>query len=607
VTTASRLLRGTVPCLVALAVATVFVLPASAGQAASAARTAGSPDATRGAEWWLTFLQVPDAWLSAPAQGKGVTVAVLSTGVDAAVPDLAGAVTVGPDDSGSGRTAAGPFWGFEGTAVASLIAGRGHGPGGADGITGVAPRARILAIQVTLEYNDPLNTDHSVTRRLPDAIAAGIRYAVGHGAGVIALPLDPGTLGPTATGDPAAAGGSPAERAAVRYAVAHGVVLIAPAGDNGDGTDTVNYPAAYSGVVAVGATKRNGQLAPFTSRLSYVALTAPGSGLTVAEPGGGYQTLATTDLSAALTAGVAALIRSRFPLLTAAEVTRALEAGTRPPGAHPAPGSGHGALDAREALAAAATLAAAHPAKAPSTTPTTTPATTQPLAGQLSTPHPAASPAGAGDVATTLLRDLIIAVCVLIAAAAGTLAITARRRRARSARQAPARSGQGGSHARRSQPATVRQLPAKQPRAVAWGQPRAIGRGGEAPGTPRIVPGSVIGTLGAASASHRRRKPTGLPPWEPATPPESPQAGTRESAAAPLTSGQPPAPPQPALPPWEQSPDTDAFAAAPVPADASGWTPANTGPMYLWNPNTGPQPVIRPGEADDKEPTVPPV
>ncbi len=49
---------------------------------------------------------------------------------------------------------------------------------------------------MTLEYDDPLNADAAITRRLPAAIAAGIRYAVSHGAAVIALPLDPGTLGP---------------------------------------------------------------------------------------------------------------------------------------------------------------------------------------------------------------------------------------------------------------------------------------------------------------------------------------------------------------------------------------------------------------------------
>jgi Subtilase family len=652
VTDASRLLRGTLPCLVAFAVATGFVLPANARELASAAPTARTASTTRGAEWWLTALQVPSAWKTASAEGKGVTVAVLSTGVDAASQDLTGAVTSGPDYSGSGRTAAGPFWGFEGTAVASLIAGHGHGTGGTEGITGVAPRARILAVQVTLEYNDPLNADRAITRRLANAIASGIRYAVSHGAGVIALPLDPATLGTAASGDPAIAGGSPAERAAVGDALAHDVVLIAPAGDNGEGTGSVNYPAAYPDVVAVGATQRGGQLAPFTSKRSYVALTAPGSGLTVAAPDGGYQTLATTDLSAALTAGVAALIRSRFPVLTAAEVVRALESGTRRAGVPKGTGSGSGALDAVGALAAAATLSAAHHTQPPSAPPTTA----QALATQPATPRAAVHPAAASALAG-LLRNLLIVVGALIVALVCALAFAARRRYTRSARQGPPRSGQGGSHARKPRAIPGRPQAAGQSLTGAWRQPpalpaggsafgtsrtdgapyaprtgdkgrhaastdgagtdgsahaagagrlshalgaghqpRAIGPGSATPGTPRVVPVEANGALGGPGRGRRRRKSTGQPPWGPATPPKAPLL-----PALPAAGSQPPAKQNASLAPWERSPEE--FAAAPIPADIPDWPTSNTGPMYLWNPNsTGPQPVIRP----DDEPEEPP-
>jgi subtilisin family serine protease len=335
VTTVARPLRGLLPVLAASAAVAAAVVTA-----APAASAADQP-VTRAGQWWLTALHLPAALDAAPTAGKGVTVAVLSTGVDASHPDLAGTVTTGPDYSDTGRAPGGPYWGEEGTAVASLIAGHGHGPGGAEGITGVAPGARILSVQVTLEYDDPLNSDAAVTRQLPAAIAAGIKYEVGHGATVIALPLDPGALELAPAGDPAA-GGSAAERAAVSYALGRNVLLVGPAGDNGAGTNSVNYPAAYPGVIAVGATARGGELAPFSGARSYVALTAPGSGdtpgssgsggtqsdsaagLTVAAADGGYQSLASTDMSAALTAGVAALIRSRYPRLTAAQVTASL-------------------------------------------------------------------------------------------------------------------------------------------------------------------------------------------------------------------------------------------------------------------------------------------
>ena len=151
-------------------------------------------------EWWLGGLHVRQTWPR--TEGAGITVAVLSTGVDPRFPDLAGSVTTGPDYTYSGRTAGGPLWGINGTGVAAAIAGHGHGAGRAEGLLGVAPAAKILSVRVTLEYNDPLNSDQAIARRLPGAIASGIIYAVDHGARVIDLPLDPGTAGADRSGQP---------------------------------------------------------------------------------------------------------------------------------------------------------------------------------------------------------------------------------------------------------------------------------------------------------------------------------------------------------------------------------------------------------------------
>jgi subtilisin family serine protease len=573
----SRLLRCALPVLVALAAAAAFALPANAGQEARAAHRAGTPRPTstaqpastarpaaappRAAQWWLAALHLPQAQATATEEGAGITVAVLSTGVDPTHQDLSGAVTTGPDYTGSVRNASGPFWGFEGTAVAGLIAGHGHGAGGATGAAGVAPHARILSLQVTLEYNDPLNSSPALTRRLPNDIAAGIMYAVDHGARVIALPLDPGTLGPAHGGDPAAAGGSPAEREAVGFAIAHDVVLVAPAGDDGGSSDSITYPAAYPGVLAVGTTMRDGQLAPFTNMRSYVALTAPGAGLVVAAPGGGYDSLATTDMSAALAAGVAALIRSRFPGLTAAEVTQAIEHGvTAAPGRPPAPGTGHGALDAAGALAAAATIAPQAPT-----------ATAKPTAGQAArpgVPRATARQPGAGPLAGSLLRDAVIAAAALIACLAAALMLGAARRRRAVPARAP-RPGYGGSHTRR-------------PRAAL---PAGAGAG------PRLAPPPAPGSLGPARGTrHLRRDDVTEPPWEPARPPGiAPRAiplATARPAPRPAADGTSRADQQP---PWELG----ELAAAPVPDDLPV---SNTGPMYVWNPAaSGPLPILEEG------------
>ena len=103
-TNVARLLRG-LPSVLAVAVtATATALPAVA-----AVSPASSPAVTRASQWWLTALRAPAALRAAPEAGKGVTVAVLSTGVDADHPDLAGTVTKGPDFSKTGRALGGSY------------------------------------------------------------------------------------------------------------------------------------------------------------------------------------------------------------------------------------------------------------------------------------------------------------------------------------------------------------------------------------------------------------------------------------------------------------------------------------------------------------------
>ena len=380
----------------------------------------------QGQEWWLAGLHVTQAWQT--TEGAGITVAVLSTGVAAGHPDLAGFVSTGPDFTGSGRTAGGPFWGTDGTEVAGVIAGHGHGTGGESGILGIAPAAKILSLRVNLEYNDPLNSDPAIARRLPAAIADGITYAVDHGARVIDLPLDPGTAGLTGQGDPAAAGGSQAEQAAVAYALRKNVVLVAPAGDDALGPGLVNYPAAYPGVIAVGAVARDGQLAPFSSRHSYVSLTAPGVDLMAAAPPDDYARISSTSTSSGIVAGVAALVRSRFPQLTVAQVTLALTGGTATDRAGP-PGTGHGTVDAARAVEEAAAITSAARPRRPAS-----PSARPHKPGRLPTTTAVADRTSASTLAGSLVRYVVAGLCGLIVLLVVlTLLMRSRRERARAA------------------------------------------------------------------------------------------------------------------------------------------------------------------------------
>jgi len=408
------------------AVLTVLGVLGFAPALATASTTAAHGN-TRDQEWWLAGLHVTQAWQK--SEGSGITVAVLGTGVDADYPGLAGSVITGPDYTGSGRGPGSPYWGVDGTAVAGIIAAHERGWG----LVGVAPAAKILSVRVTLEFNDPLASDLAVSRRLPDAIAAGITYAADHGARIIDLPLDPGTLGLTSTGDPAAAGGSPAERAAITYALSKGVVLVAPAGDDGLGSGIVNYPAAYPGVIAVGAIGRTGQLASFSSRRSYASLTAPGVSLLAAAPPDGYDTISSTSTASGIVAGVAALVLSRFPHLTVAQVTQVLLESTATTAAgrglprlpaRSSAGAGYGTVDATRALDLAAIITAA----------------SQPRqAAPVAVPHKPARPAvatshqpTAGTLAGSVLRDAVAAVSALIILlVVGLLIVRSRRDRGR--------------------------------------------------------------------------------------------------------------------------------------------------------------------------------
>ena len=554
--------------------------------AIAAATPAGHGNTTRGQEWWLAALHVTQAWQQ--SEGSGIIVAILGTGVDASYPGLAGSVITGPDYTGSGPLGRGPgspYWGVEGTAVAGIIAAHER----AWGLVGVAPDAKIMSVRVTLEFNDPLASDQAISRRLPDAIAAGIRYAADHGARIIDLPLDPGTLGLTSTGDPAAAGGSPAERSAIAYALSRGIVLVAPAGDNGQGSRIVNYPAAYHGVIAVGAIGRNGQLASFSSRQSYASLTAPGVSLVAAAPPDGYNTISSTSTASGIVAGVAALVLSRFPHLTVAQVTQVLLESTATttarsglpslPARSPT-GAGYGTVDALRALDLAAVITAANqPRQATPSAVPHKPAPHKPAR------HPVASPLppSASTLAGSVLRDAVAAVSVLIILlVVALLAVRSRRGRGRDGPAGRARTR--GQHENRG-PAAAADQPddARAPRwprearpgPPAWASPGGWQGGGIGEVRPALDASHRPAATTAPKSSYRARRGTSRtdgdsgPPWAPAPEPN------RLIGPLPVASVGPP-PPEPGRGirvPGDMAPPPDATAAPAPPVSFDLTTP----------------------------------
>ena len=266
-------------------------LSAGAARAAPAGR-AGTLLTPGPAEWWFGGWQVQRrVWPL--TEGAGVTVAEVESGVQASVPDLRGVVLPGANLTGSGGHGDTDVQVGEdghGTAMAVMIAGQGTGTG----TVGIAPKARILPVIVGGAGPASVST-----------AAAGIRYAASHGAQVIDLPFGIGKTSPTAC--------DPVLQAAIAYALGHDVVLVASSG-NASRFAGPAEPASCAGVLVVGGIEPGGSLWPGSTREPYVAVAAPGDHMVYVGRDGRYTTAgAGTSFSAALTAGAAARIRSRYP------------------------------------------------------------------------------------------------------------------------------------------------------------------------------------------------------------------------------------------------------------------------------------------------------
>jgi membrane-anchored mycosin MYCP len=279
--------------------------------------------------WAQQALDMAGAWTV--TRGQGVTVAVVDSGVDFS-PQLAGRVSA-IDLTGQGpRDCVG-----HGTAVASLIAAT---DARARGIPfyGVAPAARILSVKV--------NTGEAGVSQL---LAQGIRDAAATGAQVINVSVQ-------------TAASSPALRAAVAFALRRGAVVVAAAGNDNPGSGTgPYYPASYRGVLSVGAVGQSGALTTYTGKKTAVSVTAPGSSIASAWPGGYNPASQGTSFAAAFVSGVAALVRAAYPRLTAAQVVHRIEAtADGPAGGH----TGAGMVNPVQAVTAVLPEPAAAPAAA---------------------------------------------------------------------------------------------------------------------------------------------------------------------------------------------------------------------------------------------------
>jgi type VII secretion-associated serine protease mycosin len=273
-------------------------------------------------------------------RGAGMTVAVIDSGANFGHVLMKGVRTTdGFSVVGGGTT---DCLGH-GTEVAGIIAAQ-QVAGYA--FTGVAPDAMIM----------PVKEQHSENDGDLRMVAQAIRMAVDRGAQVINLSLN----GP--------ADNVTELRQASDYAESKQVVVVCAANnDNARPDATTPYPAGYPTVLAVASTNQLDQHSPFSHSGSFVDVAAPGEKVEVVTPIRGdnkFHIVDGTSYAAPFVAGVAALVRSAHPGLTAAQVReRIIRTADAPAGKIPSPDVGYGIVNPY--LAVTASFDDAHPRPTP--------------------------------------------------------------------------------------------------------------------------------------------------------------------------------------------------------------------------------------------------
>ena len=364
------------------------------GPAVMVSPTPARADAARASEWWFRFLHLDR--LHKVSRGKGVTVGVIDSGIDSSHPDLTGVVVGGTDVwnswKGNGQHPISKGNGGHGTAMAGLIAGHGHGE--SDGVLGVAPEARLLAVDIFRPGEK---------RSVRDALGYGIRWAVDHGATVINLSQGGGNIGVDEDG--------------VRYALKHDVVVVAGVGNTTQNMWIGSSLLAIPGVLGISSVDKSGNYSSTSTQDIGLGLAAPGVDITSTDVGRGYRTGTGSSNATAIVSGVVALIRSKYPKLSQGQVVQVLESTATDKGPKGRDKKyGYGVVDPVKALQAAASA--------------------KPVPSYLSTP-PASSPShnpAATSTATAGLKTVALVgagILVLVLLVAGGLVIRSGRRSAR--------------------------------------------------------------------------------------------------------------------------------------------------------------------------------
>lgn len=244
--------------------------------------------------WVAEAIRLPDAHRLSDTKGDGVRVCVLDTGIDASHADLRGKIreqiSLIQDEAADDALG-------HGTHVSSLIVGK-------PAYGASAPEATLIMIKV---FSNKGNGGGDLA-----TIAQGLQTCISRRVDVISL-----SLGTTKK--------SQLLESLMEKAQKAGITVVAAAGNSGP-SSPVAFPAAYDGVIAVGAVNERLEISQFSSRGPEMKFVAPGVKVKGARSGGGYVEMSGTSMAAPIVAGVVASMKSRrSPRLAAQDLGYASE------------------------------------------------------------------------------------------------------------------------------------------------------------------------------------------------------------------------------------------------------------------------------------------
>lgn len=300
------------------------------------AEDATTNDPYLSSQWHLPKIGATTAWDS--AQGAGVTIAILDSGIDTQHPDFAGRLVAGHnfvDNNSNVEDVRSHGTKVAGAAAATMNNGV--------GVASVAGGAKIMPVRVS----------DSTGYVYWSTMAAGLTWAADRGARVAVMSFN------------GVAGSASVLNAAAYFRSKGGLSFVSAGNDN--------FDPAYantSAMIIVSATTSADAKASFSNFGDHVHLAAPGSGIYSTTWGQGYASVNGTSFSAPVAGAVAALVMSANPGLSNAQVenilfSTAVDLGSAGRDVY----FGHGRVDASAAVAAALRAAVSPPPVVDSTAP----------------------------------------------------------------------------------------------------------------------------------------------------------------------------------------------------------------------------------------------